>query len=141
MSKSSFFLPLSKNLNISGKYTAAGKFYRNADRTYSKINWFFLIFDFTTCSTLVIPVAIVTLKRYFTLDEMTEDQWIRPFYFEWVRFQHSNPFLPMKFKLFYPPHAFRVGLSFVSITFVLIRLWLLYRLLAFMLLDLENYLF
>lgn len=66
-------------------------FYRNADQTYSKINWFFLIFDFTTCSTLVIPVAIVTLGRYFTTGEMTEDQWIRPFYFEWVQSQYSNP--------------------------------------------------
>lgn len=68
--------------NFSGIHTATGKFYEKADYIYSAMNWFYLIFDFVTECTLVYPVAIITFKKYFTTAEMTEDDWIRPFYYE-----------------------------------------------------------
>lgn len=63
-------------------HTVAGKFYQKADKIYSTMNWFYLIFDFVTGSTLVYPVAIITFHKYFTTDEMAEEDWTKPFHYE-----------------------------------------------------------
>lgn len=64
----------------------AKKYYQKADNIYSTMNWFYLIFDFVTGSTLVYPVAVITFKTYFTTTKMADEDWKRPFYYEWERF-------------------------------------------------------